>query len=175
MRTPEHGPAIHPWGTCAEPTLSLVARFLAVLLAGGWFGAMILFAFVVAPTAFAVLPGGEAAGQVVGPVLRAIHLFGIAAGCALAGLALALGRRPWLWALPLALSAACAYSEFVITAEITGVLPHDLGGPSPEERAARFATLHRASMIIFTAVGLGAAALVFGHVQADASDRGRWR
>jgi hypothetical protein len=136
---------------------------------------MILFAFVVAPTAFAVLPGGESAGQVVGPVLRAIHLFGIAAGCVLAGLALGLGRRTWLWVLPLVLAAACAYSEFVITAEISGVLPHDLGGPSPAERAARFATLHRLSMILFTLVGLGAAALVFGHVHSDAGESGRWR
>lgn len=155
--------------------MSTLIRGLAVLLAGGWFGAMILFAFVVAPTAFGSLPGAELAGQVVGPVLRAIHLFGIGAGIALGGLALALRRPLWLVALPIVLGMACAYSEFVITAEIAGVLPHDMGGPGPEERADRFAALHRLSMVIFTGVGLGAAALVFGHVRAEETASGRWR
>ena len=154
--------------------MKTLLRSLTVLLAGGWFGAMILFAFVVAPTAFGVLPGADVAGQLIGPVLRSIHLFGIGAGIVLAGLALALRRPPWLVVLPIVLAAAFAYSEYVVTAELSGVLPHDLGDPSPEERAARFATLHRLSMVIFTAVGLGAAALVFGHVRADERAAGRW-
>ncbi len=149
-------------------------RFVTVLVAGGWFGAMILFAFVVAPTAFGVLPGADVAGSLVGPVLRAIHLFGIGAGLVLAGLAWLLGRPRWLIVLPLVLAAACAYSEFSVTAEISGVLPHESGGPSPEDRAARFALLHRLSMGIFTVVGLGAAALVFGHVRADRGGGGHW-
>ena len=62
---------------------------------------------------------------------------------------------------PLVLAAACAYSEFAVTAEMSAVLPHDAGGPSPAEQAARFAFLHRLSMAIFTAVGLGAAAVVY--------------
>ncbi len=149
-------------------------RFLTVLVAGGWFGAMILFAFVVAPTAFGVLPGAEVAGSLVGPVLRVIHLFGIGAGLVLAALAWRLQRAHWLRVLPLVLAAAFAYSEFVVTAEISGILPHESGGPSPEEQAARFAFLHQLSMVIFTAVGLGAAALVFGHVRADGGGAGRW-
>jgi len=135
---------------------------------------MILFAFVVAPTAFRVLPGTEVAGQMIGPVLRVIHLFGIGAALALAGLAGALGRHVWLIGLPVLLAAAFAYSEFVVSAELAGVLPHDLGGPSPEEASARFATLHRLSMLIFTGVGFGAASLVIGHVAADRSATGRW-
>lgn len=152
-----------------------VLRSIAMLVAGGWFGAMVLFAFVVAPTAFGVLPGAELAGQLVGPVLRAIHLFGIGAGLVLAGVAAALGRPRWLIVAPLLLAGACAYSEFVVTAAMSGVLPHDAGGPTPEDHAARFAHLHRLSMVLFTAVGLGVAALVVGHVRADRGGSGRWR
>lgn len=144
------------------------------MLAAGWFGATLLFAFSVAPTAFRVLPGAEMAGQMVGPVLRSLHLFGLVAGLVLAALAWALDRPRWLIALPLLLAAACAFSEFVVTAEISGVLPHELGGPGPEERAARFALLHRLSMAIFTLVGLGAAATAAGHVYADRDGPGRW-
>ena len=144
------------------------------MLANGWLGAMLLFAFVVAPTAFRVLPGAELAGQMIGPVLTTIHLIGIAAGLALALLAWALGRRPWLIATPLLLAAACAFSEFFVTAQIAGVLPHELGGPGPAERAERFATLHRLSMVIFTAVGLGAGAIGVGHAHADRDGPGRW-
>ena len=145
-----------------------------MLLGAGWLGAMLLFAFAVAPTAFKVLPGAEVAGQVIGPVLRSLHLFGIAAGVILAVLALALRRQRWLIVLPILLAAASAYSEFVVTGEMSGVLPHDLGGPGPVERAARFAILHRLSMGLFTAVGLGAGALVIGHVRADRGGSGRW-
>jgi hypothetical protein len=121
-----------------------------------------------------VLPGAELAGQMIGPVLRTIHLVGIFAGLALAVLAWALGRRPWLIVLPLVLAAACAFSEFFVTAQIAGVLPHELGGPGPEERAARFAMLHRLSMLIYTAVGLGAGAIGVGHVHVDRDGPGRW-
>jgi len=144
------------------------------MIANGWLGAMLLFAFVVAPTAFRVLPGAEVAGQMIGPVLRAIHLIGIAAGLSLAMLAWGLGRRRWLILLPLLLAAACVFSEFVVTARIAQVLPHELGGAGTEEGAARFAALHRLSMLIYTAVGLGAAAVGAGHVHADRSGPGRW-
>jgi hypothetical protein len=154
--------------------VNLFLRICALMIANGWLGAMLLFAFVIAPTAFRVLPGAEVAGQMIGPVLRAIHLIGIAAGLSLALLAWALGRRRWLIVLPLLLAAAFAFSEFFVTAQIAGVLPHDLGGPGPEERAARFAALHRLSMIIYTVVGLGAAAVGAGHVHADRSGPGRW-
>ncbi len=149
-------------------------RFLSVLIAGGWFGAMILFAFVVAPTAFGVLPGAEVAGSLVGPVLRAIHLFGIAAGVVLAACAWQLDRARWLRFFPLVLAAASAYSEFVVTGEISGLLPHDAEAGRTPDQAARFAFLHQLSMVIFTGVGLGAAALVFGHVWADRTGSGRW-
>lgn len=154
--------------------MNLLLRASALMIAHAWLGAMLLFAFVVAPTAFRVLPGAEIAGQMIGPVLSAIHLIGIVAGVSLAVLAWALGRRPWLIALPLLLAAACAFSEFFVTAQIAGVLPHELGGPAPGERAERFAMLHRLSMVIYTAVGLGAGAVGVGHVHADRDGPGRW-
>ena len=154
--------------------MNFMLRTAAQMLASGWFGAMLLFAFVVAPTAFRVLPGADVAGQMIGPVLRSIHLFGLLAGVALAGIAWALGRSRWLIVLPLVLAAGCAFNEFFITAELGNVLPHEMGGPSPEERAARFALLHRLSMLIYTAIGLGVAATAIGHARADRSGPGRW-
>ena len=50
-----------------------------------------MFALVVAPTAFGAL-SAEQAGQVVGPTLRTLHLYGLLAGLALAGIGFALGR-----------------------------------------------------------------------------------
>ena len=50
---------------------------------GWWIGGWALFAFVVARTAFRVLPSTQVAGQLVGPVLAALHLYGAAAGIAL--------------------------------------------------------------------------------------------
>ena len=54
-------------------------RATEALLLGGWFGSWALFALVIAPTAFRELPSGEIAGQLVGPVLRVLHYYGIVA------------------------------------------------------------------------------------------------
>lgn len=154
--------------------MNLMLRIAAQMLAGGWFGAMLLFAFVVAPTAFRVLPGADVAGQLIGPVLRSIHLFGIGAGLALAAIAWGLDRSRWLILLPLLLAAACAFNEFYVTGQLSNVLPHEMGGPGPAERAARFASLHRLSMVVYTGIGLGAAATLIGHARADRDGTGRW-
>ena len=93
----------------------------------------------------------------------------------LAALGWALGRGWWLIAGPLVLATACAGSEFIVTASIAEVLPHRLAADSSPEAAAHFANLHRMSMVIFGAVGLGAAAILAGHVHADRDGPGRWR
>jgi hypothetical protein len=143
------------------------------LLLGGWLGAWILFAFAVAPTAFRVLPSTAVAGQLVGPVLAALHLYGVGAGVALAALAWALARTgPCLW-IPLAMSVLCFASQFVVTAQIAGVRALAFGPSGSPEMAARFQLLHRLSMGIYTGVGVLGFVLAVVHTRADARERAR--
>ena len=95
--------------------METASRTALWLLLGGWVGSWALFGLVVAPTAFRILPSTQIAGQLVGPVLTALHLYGGLAGVALALLARGLGRRPLLVALPLLMGAICLASHFGIS------------------------------------------------------------
>jgi uncharacterized membrane protein len=55
-------------------------RFLMLLSLVCWIGGLIFFAFVVAPTAFTVLPTTHLAGNVVGRSLGKLHWVGIVSG-----------------------------------------------------------------------------------------------
>ena len=55
-------------------------RALMLLALIAWIGGLIFFAFVLAPTAFHVLPNTELAASVVGPSLTALHWIGIVSG-----------------------------------------------------------------------------------------------
>jgi uncharacterized membrane protein len=55
-------------------------RFLMLLSLVCWIGGLIFFAFVVAPTAFAVLPTTHLAGNVVGRSLSKLHWIGFISG-----------------------------------------------------------------------------------------------
>lgn len=55
-------------------------RFLMVLSLILWVGGLIFFAFVLAPTAFQILPDTHLAGNVVGRALSKLHWIGIASG-----------------------------------------------------------------------------------------------
>ncbi len=57
-------------------------RFLMLLSLVCWIGGLIFFAFVVAPTAFTVLPTTHLAGNVVGRSLGKLHWIGIVSGIA---------------------------------------------------------------------------------------------
>jgi hypothetical protein len=127
----------------------------------------VFFAFSVAPTAFRTLPSTRIAGQLIGPVLATLHLYGAAAGVALAALAWVSARTgAFVW-LPLAMSALCAVSHFGVTAEIESIRPLAFGPEGSPEFAARFQLLHRLSMGIYTVVGLAGFALVALHARAD--------
>jgi hypothetical protein len=141
--------------------------FLLWVTLGGWIGALLLFATVVAPTAFEVLPSPEMAGRVVSPALRALHLYGGFAGLAIAGITLALGRGIRLSLLALLLSGASFYSHFGVTSEISEL--RDLAlGPEPQALAQRrFAELHRRSVWIYGALGLGATGLAALHAYSE--------
>jgi len=55
-------------------------RFLMLLSLVCWIGGLIFFAFVLAPTAFSVLPTTHLAGNVVGRALSKLHWIGIISG-----------------------------------------------------------------------------------------------
>jgi len=55
-------------------------RFLMLLSLVVWIGGLIFFAFVLAPTAFQVLPNTHLAGNVVGGALGKLHRIAIVAG-----------------------------------------------------------------------------------------------
>ena len=148
---------------------TLALRATLWLILGSWLGAWLLFAVGVAPTAFRVLPSSELAGSIVGPLLRLLHLSGIAAGLGLAGLAGVLGRGRLLLALPLVLAGLCAFSEFWITASIALIRPEAFGPGATADAAARFSSLHTASRGIYSVVGVGLITLVILQVRADLS------
>jgi len=139
-------------------------------LLAGWFGSFSLFALVIAPTAFQVLPSQAAAGDLVAPILAALHKYGIVAGVALAALGASL-RRGWLAiALPLALASACAISEYGVTRAIQEVEPHAFGAGYEAEAAARFSRLHEISMALFAGVQFGTLGLIFLHSRPSGSN-----
>ena len=70
-------------------------RLVQLLAMVVWVGGLIFFAFVLAPTAFHILPTTELAGSIVGSCLRVLHLIGLASGCLfLAATAVLFSRAP---------------------------------------------------------------------------------
>ena len=135
-----------------------------VLLAG-WFGAFSFFAFVIAPTAFQVLPSQTAAGILVAPLLAILHNYGIVAGVGLAGLGAFL-RRGWLMvALPLALAVTCAVSEYGVTRAINEVQPRTFGVHQEPDAAEAFSNLHQISTALFGVVQFGTLGLILLHAR----------
>jgi hypothetical protein len=145
-------------------------RGLLWLLLGTWIGSWLLFALVVAPTAFRVLPTHEA-GALVAPVLDRLHLYGVAAGVGLAALAAALGRGRLRVILPIVMAAACLYSQFGVSAEMAEIRGQVFGPQGNEALSARFNELHRTSMGIYSVVLIGALALLGLHASSEAELR----
>ena len=138
------------------------------LLLGGWHGSWALFAFSIAPTAFRVLPSGEVAGALVAPVLRTLHLYGLAAGVALFAIAFALRERALVLGVTAALALLSAVTEFGVTAAITDIRPSQFGPGTPEGAAARFADLHHLSRVLFGVILAGVAFLTVLHARQSA-------
>jgi hypothetical protein len=153
--------------------LRVVLRTALWLLLGGWVGSWGLFGMVVAPTAFRVLPSTEIAGTLVGPILTSLHLYGIAAGIGLGALGALLQRGPLRIALPLLLAAACAYSQFGVSAQIAEIRDGAFGPGGSVGDAARWNTLHQLSIGIYLVVSAGALVLAGLHAASDAPPEGR--
>ena len=137
---------------------------LALALLATWLGAAVLFACVVAPAAFAVLPSRELAGALVGRVLPVLFLSGIALGVAAGALTVrGRGRAPSVAAF--AVAVACAVAQFGVGPRI-GRLRAEIG-PSlaaldaSDPRRAAFGRLHALS-VAWLGVGVLASAAALG-------------
>jgi hypothetical protein len=126
----------------------------------GWLGSWALFALVIAPTAFQVLPSQEAAGALVAPVLGTLNRYGMAAGVVLAVLAALQGEGRLATLLPLVLAALCATSELAVTPAIEAAGRRAFGEAQEAGAAARFSHLHQLSRYIFAVVELGVLGLI---------------
>ena len=122
------------------------------LLLSAWLGASILFAAVVAPAAFAVLPSRSLAGALVGRVLPVVFVAGIV--IALVGLALDradAGRSlPVRRAALVVIAVACAAAQFGVGPRIERVRreinrPIEQLAPDDARRVA-FGRLHAVSV-----------------------------
>src|ERR1700683_4559262 len=67
-------------------------RFLMLLSLVVWIGGLIFFAFVLAPTAFSVLPSTHLAGNIVGRALGKLHWIAIFSGIVFLGSSLLYSR-----------------------------------------------------------------------------------
>ena len=137
------------------------------LTLGGWIGSWAFFALVIARLAFRVLPSPEIAGDLIRPVLNALHWYGVGAGLALAARAVALRRGRLLVALPLVLVLACLVTQLGVTPRMEEIRDLAFGPGGNVEAAAEYRRLHGVSMAIFTAVLLGAIALIPLHARRD--------
>jgi len=130
-----------------------VLRFFILLSLIVWIGAIIFFAFVVAPTVFSVLPTHDLAGKVVGRSLTALHWMGLVSGivyllCSLlyarfsSGFAHPFAARNVLIVLMIALTVI---SLFAITPKMNA-LKADIGVidnvPQTDARRVEFNQLH---------------------------------
>lgn len=127
----------------------------------GLFGAMTRVAFEVVPTP-------DVAGHLVSRLLGPVLIIGAVLGVAIAALSVALGRG-WLAILfPLLLSIACLINQFGVSRAVAEIRLTDPGlAPG---LAARFATLHHLSVLLFTGTALGALVLAAIHARIDARE-----
>lgn len=121
-----------------------------------------------ARAAFRVIPDPAVAGELAGTLLKPVLLSGAVSGVALSWLAARLRRGRFTIVFPLVLAAACLINQFGVTRAVAEI-PLTDPGLAPE-LAARFAALHRLSVWLFTAVGIGAVVLAAAHAVAEARE-----
>jgi hypothetical protein len=139
---------------------------VVALVLSAWLGAGVLFAAVVAPAAFAVLPSRTLAGALVGRVLPIIFIVGIVVALASLGLDRAdAGRLPRVRRVALVVAAAsCAIAQFAVGPRIKRVR-REISGPieqlpAGDPRRAAFGRLHAASVAWLGLAMIAAAATV---------------
>ena len=110
-----------------------------------------------------MLPSAELAGDLVAPVLRTLHLYGLCAGVVIFAISFAFRERRLLVVLPILLAALCATTEFGVTAAIGDIRPSTLGPGTPEDAAERFGQLHLLSRGLFGLILAGVTLLTVLH------------
>ena len=122
-----------------------------ILLLAVWIGAALLFALVVAPAAFAVLPSRALAGALVGRILPVIFYAGVVIGSLIVILDV-LGRNgAWGRTAAGAVSAlSCAVAQLVVGSRIERIRL-SIGGPldalaMDDPRRIAFGKLHAISV-----------------------------
>ncbi len=142
--------------------MSRVSKFqIAALALAAWLGASLITVAVVAPGAFAVLPSRTMAGTMVGQVLPALFIAGIAitlAVAAVTGIPSTPGAPRGATATAALAAAACGFSQFIVTPKLDR-LRAEIGGPvdalAPEDaRRVAFGLYHG-----YNVAGLGVAML----------------
>jgi hypothetical protein len=92
-----------------------VVRFFMLLALVVWLGGIVFFAFVLAPTVFAVLPSRQLAGNVVSRALPLLHWIGIASGLVFAVTSMVQARVTAGTAEPFAARHLLIYLMIVLT------------------------------------------------------------
>jgi len=150
--------------------MSTFLRSVEFLCLSLWLGGDVFLSFVVAPGAFAVLPGRDVAGSMVGYALGRLHILGLVCGVVFLVARLVRTRSFASLAAPVALTvvlmlALTAYSQLGVSARL-GRLRAEMGSvqSTPVESPLRreFDRLHRVSVLLESGVLLaGVAAVVF--------------
>ena len=152
------------------PPVSVARPWLRALLwlcLGIWLGAMGLFG-AMTRVAFEVVPTPDVAGHLVSRLLGPLLTSGAILGAGIAVLGAALGRGWFAILVPLLLSMTCLINQFGVSRALAEIHLTDPGlAPG---LAARFATLHRLSVLLFNGTGLGTLVLAVIHARIEARE-----
>jgi uncharacterized membrane protein len=149
-----------------------VMRSLPGVAVSLWLGAMLFFAFFVAPAAFATLER-EAAGRFVAAIFPRYYqtgaVLGILAVAGCLGRGLLRGWQGWDWlslGLVTLMLALTLYAWLIVlpAAHAARESLHRAGGGQTSQEALRFARLHRLSSILNGAVMLAGVAVLIMEV-----------
>lgn len=139
-------------------------RGVVSALLSAWLGATLLFAAVVAPAAFRVLPSRALAGSLVGAVLPVLFWAGVFVG-ALAFLSLRQrAAKRWALGAALLLASTSLGAELVVGREIgrlrSAIGPDLEAVPASDPRRMAFGRLHGISVALLGLGMLSAGALL---------------
>jgi len=140
-------------------------RDLLWLWLGAWLGSMALFGSLTR-VAFQVVPDPAAVGHLVGALLRPMLTVCAISGIGLSALAGWMRRGGVTIVLPLVLATASLINQFGVSPAVAEI---ELTDPRlAPGLAARFSALHRLSVWLFVATGVGVVALAIAHALAEA-------
>lgn len=141
---------------------------IRIALLSCWFGVMAFFSFVVAPTAFRVLPTQHLAGQVVSRSLGVVEIAGLVIGVTLLLILLfSRGRKSRRFLFELIVTAVMTAA--MVTSRVVSGWMHSLrlqageglyALPASDPIRTGFDQLHKSSVGLMTVAMLGALALI---------------